>query len=133
MPSCPRIWLVKWQTLLIIVPTSENARVVYLNRDTGAIAASGDPGRLVLGCSTIDIKATRDAGDRGCGDRQIRRRAGVGGREVGGEVGINVLMEGPGAFESFEWADRDPRTTARNFLSLLASNKEQPLVDVPLD
>lgn len=52
----------KCQTLLTIVPTSENVRQVFLDPENGVIAAPEDPNRLMLECSTIDIKATRDVG-----------------------------------------------------------------------
>lgn len=52
----------KCSTLLTIVPTSENVRQVFLDPHSGVIAAPKDPDRLMLECSTIDIKATQEIG-----------------------------------------------------------------------
>lgn len=52
----------KCQTLISIVPTSENVRQVYLDPKNGVSAAPANPNRLMIECSTIDIKATQEIG-----------------------------------------------------------------------
>ncbi|CAK7233756.1 hypothetical protein SBRCBS47491_008719 [Sporothrix bragantina] len=49
-------------TLLSIVPTSTNVAEVYLDPENGVVAAPARPNRLMLECSTIEIKATQDTG-----------------------------------------------------------------------
>ncbi|KAL2825103.1 6-phosphogluconate dehydrogenase [Aspergillus pseudoustus] len=53
----------KCDTLLSIVPTSENVRQVYLDLVHGVVAAPPNPRRLMLECSTIEIAATREVGE----------------------------------------------------------------------
>ncbi|OAP57939.1 hypothetical protein AYL99_08677 [Fonsecaea erecta] len=52
----------KCPTLLSIVPMSKHVRQVYLDPENGVIAAPKDRNRLMLECSTIEIKATQDVG-----------------------------------------------------------------------
>lgn len=61
----------KCQTLLSIVPSSANVRQVYLDPTSGVVAAPKNPARLMLECSTIEIKATQEVGEE-------VMRAGVG-------------------------------------------------------
>lgn len=48
--------------LLTIVPTSKNVRQVFLDPDNGIVAAPKNSNRLMLECSTIEIKATQEIG-----------------------------------------------------------------------
>ncbi|BCS28048.1 NAD(P)-dependent oxidoreductase [Aspergillus puulaauensis] len=54
----------KCRTLLTIVPTSQNVQQVYLDPVTGVVAAPPNAARLMLECSTIEIAATREIGER---------------------------------------------------------------------
>lgn len=49
-------------TLLTIVPTSKNVRQVFLDPEVGIVAAPKNPERLMLECSTIEIKETQEIG-----------------------------------------------------------------------
>lgn len=51
-------------TLISMVPTSDNAREVYLDKEKGVIAASTDADRLILECSTIDVRSTQAIGNQ---------------------------------------------------------------------
>jgi len=46
-----------------IVPTAQNVRQVYLDSDSGLVAAPQDPERLILECSTIDSDSAREVGE----------------------------------------------------------------------
>jgi 3-hydroxyisobutyrate dehydrogenase-like beta-hydroxyacid dehydrogenase len=50
--------------VISIVPGGQNVKKAYFDKKTGVIAAKKDEQRLSLGCSTIDIEATKDAGRR---------------------------------------------------------------------
>ena len=50
------------QTLISMVPNGSNARQVYLDENSGVIAAWKNAGRLMLECSTIEVKASQDIG-----------------------------------------------------------------------
>ena len=50
-------------TLVSIVPAAQHVREVYLNETTGVIAASNNTERLMLECSTIDVKSTREVSE----------------------------------------------------------------------
>lgn len=52
----------KSQTIISMVPNSDNAREVYLNPQYGIIAAAKNPNRIMLECSTIEVKVTQDIG-----------------------------------------------------------------------
>ena len=52
----------KCQTLPTVMPTGDNVRQVFLDQQNGVIAAPKDENQLMVECSTIDIKATRDIG-----------------------------------------------------------------------
>lgn len=47
-------------TLVSIVPAAQHVREVYLDKITGVLAASKSSERLMLECSTIDVKSTRE-------------------------------------------------------------------------
>ncbi|OJJ53629.1 hypothetical protein ASPSYDRAFT_212655 [Aspergillus sydowii CBS 593.65] len=47
------------QTVVSIVPGATEVRQVYLDAATGVIAATRNPERLILECSTIDAQSTR--------------------------------------------------------------------------
>ncbi|RVX73587.1 hypothetical protein B0A52_02475 [Exophiala mesophila] len=49
-------------TVISMVPMDEHARAVYLDPENGVIAASKDPNRLLLECSTINVTTTQDIG-----------------------------------------------------------------------
>ncbi|USP76882.1 3-hydroxyisobutyrate dehydrogenase [Curvularia clavata] len=48
--------------LISIVPDSKDVRSVYLDEQTGVIAARKDPERIMLECSTIDVQTTKAVG-----------------------------------------------------------------------
>jgi 3-hydroxyisobutyrate dehydrogenase len=50
-------------TIISIVPAAKDVRQVYLDAQTGIIAASPNPERLMLECSTIDVQTARDIGE----------------------------------------------------------------------
>lgn len=52
----------KSSTVISMVPMDHHARAVYLDAETGVIAAPKDPERLILECSTIAIATTQDIG-----------------------------------------------------------------------
>ena len=54
----------KSHTLISIVPSSANVKEVYLNPDSGVIAASRNHHRLMVECSTIDVRSTRDVEEK---------------------------------------------------------------------
>ena len=49
-------------TLLSSLPSTAIVRKVYLDTESGVIAANGDADRLMLEASTIDIEATQEVG-----------------------------------------------------------------------
>ncbi|KIW96402.1 uncharacterized protein Z519_03471 [Cladophialophora bantiana CBS 173.52] len=51
------------KVVVSIVPGAADVREVYLNSDSGVIAASKDPERLMLDCSTIDCQTSRNVGE----------------------------------------------------------------------
>ncbi|KIW10515.1 hypothetical protein PV08_11479 [Exophiala spinifera] len=55
--------------VISIVPTADNVRQVYLDKQRGLSAAPRNPHRLILECSTIESASTRDIGNalRACG------------------------------------------------------------------
>ncbi|EXJ74877.1 uncharacterized protein A1O5_01573 [Cladophialophora psammophila CBS 110553] len=52
----------KSHTVMSMVPMGQHARAVYLDKQNGVIAAKGDPDRLFLECSTIDVATAKDIG-----------------------------------------------------------------------
>lgn len=48
--------------VISIVPSATNVRDVFLDPETGIIRAPKDTDRLLLECSTIDLKTTREVG-----------------------------------------------------------------------
>lgn len=54
----------KSATIISMVPMDHHAQAVYLDPDTGVIAASKDPNRLILECSTIAITTTQEIGEK---------------------------------------------------------------------
>lgn len=50
-------------TVISIVPGSDDVRQVYLDAVTGVIAARKNPKRVLLECSTIDSKSTQAVGE----------------------------------------------------------------------
>lgn len=51
-------------TVISMVPMDQHAQSVYLDPDHGVIAASRNPDRLVLECSTINVTTTQDIGQQ---------------------------------------------------------------------
>lgn len=52
----------KSRILVSIVPAAEHVRQVYLDAETGVLAAPKDDERLILECSTIDAASTKEVG-----------------------------------------------------------------------
>ena len=52
----------KSQTVISMVPTGENAKEVYLHPQSGIVSAQKIANRLMLECSTIEVKTTMDIG-----------------------------------------------------------------------
>lgn len=50
--------------LVSIVPGAVDVKKVYLDEDTGVIASKADPERIMCECSTIDVKSTREVGEK---------------------------------------------------------------------
>lgn len=50
------------QVLISIVPGAEDVKKVYLDAETGIIAARKDSERIMLECSTIDVESTKEVG-----------------------------------------------------------------------
>lgn len=50
-------------TLVSIVPAAQHVKQVFLDQRTGVVAAKKNPNRLMLECSTIDVKSTREVGE----------------------------------------------------------------------
>jgi len=50
----------KANVVISCLPSIETLRTVYLNKDSGVLAAPSDPERLILECSTIDIASARE-------------------------------------------------------------------------
>ena len=50
------------QAIISILPSADVVREVYLDKDTGIIAAREDPNRILLECSTIDSESARSVG-----------------------------------------------------------------------
>lgn len=50
-------------TLVSIVPAAQHVKQVYLDKKSGVLAASRNPNRLMIECSTIDVQSTRDVGE----------------------------------------------------------------------
>ncbi|KIX99559.1 uncharacterized protein Z520_05135 [Fonsecaea multimorphosa CBS 102226] len=76
------------KTVLSMVPMDQHCRAVYLDPETGVIAARADQDRLILECSTISIataqevgKAVMEAGRGRYIDTPVS--GGVGGAEAG--------------------------------------------------
>lgn len=49
--------------IISIVPAAKDVRQVYQDAQTGIIAASPNPERLMLECSTIDAETAKDVGE----------------------------------------------------------------------
>lgn len=49
--------------IISIVPSETNVKQVYLESQTGIIAAKTNPNRLMLECSTISVESTKDVGE----------------------------------------------------------------------
>jgi len=47
-------------TLVSIVPAAQHVKQVYLDKETGVLAAPKNSTRLMIECSTIDVDSTRD-------------------------------------------------------------------------
>ena len=58
-------------TLVSIVPAARHVRDVYLDKITGVLAAPNNPERLMLECSTIDVKSTQEV-------HEVLKMAGAG-------------------------------------------------------
>lgn len=98
----------KADTVFTILPLAKHVRAVYLNENTGIIAAPKNANRLCLECSTIDIATTRDVGkqimDAGLGTYVDSP---VSGAVSGAQKGILSFLVGhPGAPESDPMAAR---------------------------
>ena len=52
------------KVIVSIVPGAAEGRDVFLNSESGVIAASKDPERVLLDCSTIDCQTSRDVGEQ---------------------------------------------------------------------
>ncbi|KAG9188145.1 3-hydroxyisobutyrate dehydrogenase [Alternaria panax] len=52
------------KVLISIVPGGEDVRKVYLDENDGVIAAKKDDDRIMLECSTIDVKTTKEVGQK---------------------------------------------------------------------
>ncbi|CBX95804.1 similar to 3-hydroxyisobutyrate dehydrogenase [Plenodomus lingam JN3] len=50
------------KVLISIVPAGVDVKKVYLDHETGVIAARKDKDRLILECSTIDVETTKEVG-----------------------------------------------------------------------
>jgi 3-hydroxyisobutyrate dehydrogenase-like beta-hydroxyacid dehydrogenase len=50
--------------LVSIVPDAPDVRKVYLDEENGVIAARPDQDRIICECSTIDVKTTREVGEK---------------------------------------------------------------------
>lgn len=61
----------KTGTLLSSLPAGPHVRKIYLDAENGVIAASKNPDRLLIECSTMEIESTQDSG-------KIIRDAGLG-------------------------------------------------------
>jgi 3-hydroxyisobutyrate dehydrogenase-like beta-hydroxyacid dehydrogenase len=59
------------QVVISIVPGAADVKKVYLDEETGVVAARKDAERILCECSTIDVKSTREVGqalkERGLG------------------------------------------------------------------
>lgn len=97
----------KCRTVLTIVPTSKNVRQVYLDPENGIVAAPKDPERLMLECSTIEIKATQEIGElvmkAGSG---IYVDAPVSGGARGAEEGTIAFLVGHSGSPETDWTAR---------------------------
>lgn len=51
------------KAVISIVPAAQHVRAVYLDATDGVIGAKQDSERLLLECSTIDVKTTREVGE----------------------------------------------------------------------
>jgi 3-hydroxyisobutyrate dehydrogenase len=51
-------------TVISMLPMDAHARAVYLDQETGVIAASKNRDRLILECSTVNVATTRDIGHK---------------------------------------------------------------------
>jgi 3-hydroxyisobutyrate dehydrogenase len=51
------------QVVITIVPGAADVKKVYLDEETGVIAARKDAERVLCECSTIDVKSTREVGE----------------------------------------------------------------------
>lgn len=52
----------KSRTLISMVPNGDNVRKVYLDQQNGILAAAENAERLMLECSTIEVKVSQDIG-----------------------------------------------------------------------
>jgi 3-hydroxyisobutyrate dehydrogenase-like beta-hydroxyacid dehydrogenase len=52
------------KVLISIVPGGQDVRKVYLDAETGVIAAKQDEKRIMLECSTIDVESTKEVGKK---------------------------------------------------------------------
>lgn len=59
------------ETLITVVPRGVNVQEIYLQGSGAVINATKKPQRLIFECSTIDVKTTREVGEK-------VRQAGIG-------------------------------------------------------
>jgi len=52
------------KVVISIVPAAVDVKKVYLDEETGVIAGKEDEDRVLCECSTIDVKSTREVGER---------------------------------------------------------------------
>lgn len=52
------------KVVVSIVPAAKDVKTVYLDEKDGVIAASKDDERVSCECSTIDVKSTREVGEK---------------------------------------------------------------------
>jgi 3-hydroxyisobutyrate dehydrogenase len=52
------------KVVISIVPGAAEVRQVFLDPETGVVAAPGDSERLMLDCSTIDCQSSRTVGEK---------------------------------------------------------------------
>lgn len=60
--SSPKDLVSKVGTLLSSLPAGPHVRKVYLDAETGIIAGTRNPNRLLIECSTIEIESTQEIG-----------------------------------------------------------------------
>jgi len=110
------------KVLISIVPGAQDVKAVYLDEETGVIAADKDEERIMLECSTIDVESTKEVGRR-LGGMGVYIDAPVSGGVPAAEAGSLAMLIGypPPAVSSSGGLEDQISERLTNTLGLIGS------------